>query len=91
MKLAKLVGRGSLLWKILLVLAAVIIVTVWLAKTPDGLLGKADAIGYAVCHRIDARSFHLESFVRDGLHYFVIGDPSPQDLKALTELLRTAQ
>ena len=59
MKLAKLVGRGSLLWKILLVLAAVIIVTVWLAKTPDGLLGKADAIGYAVCHRIDARSFHL--------------------------------
>jgi uncharacterized membrane protein len=26
---------------------------------PSGLLGKADAIGYAVCHRIDARSFHL--------------------------------
>ncbi|MEW5869638.1 MAG: DUF2085 domain-containing protein [Chloroflexota bacterium] len=28
-------------------------------NTPEGLLGKADAIGYAVCHRIDARSFHL--------------------------------
>jgi uncharacterized membrane protein len=27
--------------------------------TPSGLLGKADAIGYAVCHRIDVRSFHL--------------------------------
>jgi uncharacterized membrane protein len=27
--------------------------------TPAGLLGKADAIGYSVCHRIDARSFHL--------------------------------
>lgn len=28
-------------------------------NTPAGLLGKADAIGYAVCHRIDARSFHI--------------------------------
>jgi uncharacterized membrane protein len=26
---------------------------------PGGLLGKADAIGYAVCHQIDLRSFHL--------------------------------
>jgi uncharacterized membrane protein len=59
MKIAIRVGRDSLLWKVLLVLAAIIILTVWLAKTPDGLLGKADAIGYAVCHRIDARSFHL--------------------------------
>jgi uncharacterized membrane protein len=32
---------------------------VWLLQTPAGLLGKADAIGYAVCHRIDLRSFHL--------------------------------
>ena len=31
----------------------------WLANTPAGLLGKADAIGYAVCHRIDVRSFLL--------------------------------
>jgi uncharacterized membrane protein len=31
----------------------------WLALTPPGLLGKADAIGYAICHRIDLRSFHL--------------------------------
>lgn len=31
----------------------------WLLYTPPGLLGKADAIGYAVCHRIDVRSFHL--------------------------------
>jgi uncharacterized membrane protein len=59
MNIAKWVGRGSLLWKVLLVLAAITILTIWLAKTPDGLLGKADAIGYAVCHRIDARSFHL--------------------------------
>ena len=31
----------------------------WLLNTPEGLLGKADAVGYAVCHRIDLRSFHL--------------------------------
>lgn len=31
----------------------------WLINTPSGLLGKADAIGYAVCHQIDLRSFHL--------------------------------
>jgi uncharacterized membrane protein len=31
----------------------------WLLNTPAGVLGKADAIGYAVCHRIDLRSFHL--------------------------------
>lgn len=31
----------------------------WLINTPPGLLGKADALGYAVCHRIDGRSFHL--------------------------------
>jgi uncharacterized membrane protein len=31
----------------------------WLLNTPAGLLGKADAAGYAVCHRIEARSFHL--------------------------------
>ena len=31
----------------------------WLMNTPEGVLGKADAIGYAICHRIDARSFHL--------------------------------
>jgi uncharacterized membrane protein len=29
----------------------------WLAATPPGLLGKADAIAYAVCHRIESHSF----------------------------------
>jgi len=43
-----------------LVLAAVgLLLLGWLLNTPGGLLGKADAIGYAVCHRIDLRSFHL--------------------------------
>jgi uncharacterized membrane protein len=35
------------------------LLAVWLYLTPQGLMGKADAIGYAVCHRISSRSFHL--------------------------------
>jgi uncharacterized membrane protein len=41
------------------VFAAGVVLAVWLFNTPEGLLGKADAVGYAVCHRIDLRSFHL--------------------------------
>lgn len=40
-------------------LAALLAVAAWLYIAPPGFLGKADAIGYAVCHRIDARSFHV--------------------------------
>ncbi len=39
-------------------LLAGVIFGVWLLGTPSGLLGKADAVGYAICHRIDVRSFH---------------------------------
>ncbi len=47
-------------WRRRLSYAAVAaIAAAWLLLTPGGLLGKADAIGYAVCHRIDLRSFHL--------------------------------
>lgn len=35
----------------------IILVISWLQYAPAGLLGKMDAIGYAVCHRIEARSF----------------------------------
>jgi uncharacterized membrane protein len=31
----------------------------WFLAAPPGLLGKADGVAYAVCHRIDLRSFHL--------------------------------
>jgi uncharacterized membrane protein len=47
--------------KYLVVLAALLVLIGWFINTPPGLLGKADAIGYAVCHRIDARSFHIGS------------------------------
>ena len=40
-------------------LIASVIFGLWLLYTPRGLLGKADAVGYAVCHRIDLRSFQL--------------------------------
>jgi uncharacterized membrane protein len=40
-------------------IAAVIVFAIWLYITPPGLLGKADAVGYAICHRIDERSFHI--------------------------------
>ncbi len=42
------------------ILAAFVLVSLaWLLNTPEGLLGKADAIGYAVCHRIELRSFFI--------------------------------
>jgi uncharacterized membrane protein len=47
-------------WTIILFLIAGAAFLLWLWFTPAGLLGKADAVGYAVCHRIDARSFHLD-------------------------------
>ena len=49
----------SSLWKALLVLLTLLLLGVWLIETPPGLLGKADAVGYAVCHRAPTRSFFL--------------------------------
>lgn len=43
----------------LIVLSVGLLVVGWLFSTPAGLLGKADSVGYAVCHRIDLRSFHV--------------------------------
>ncbi len=37
-----------------------LIMALWWLGTPSGLAGKADAIGYAVCHRIVDRSFHVD-------------------------------
>lgn len=39
--------------------AALLVLAGFLAITPPGLFGKADGIGYAICHRIDERSFHI--------------------------------
>ena len=40
-------------------LAALTAFAVWFFIAPPGLLGKADSIGYAICHRIDERSFQI--------------------------------
>lgn len=58
LSLEKLTAR-ELPAKVAALMVVGLILSVWLMYTPDGLLGKADAIGYAVCHRIDLRSFHL--------------------------------
>jgi uncharacterized membrane protein len=54
----KRVGAAS---KYLVIAAAILVFIGWFLNTPPGLLGKADAIGYAVCHRISERSFHIGS------------------------------
>ena len=41
-------------------IAAIIAVVAWFIISPEGALGKLDAIGYAVCHRIDERSFQID-------------------------------
>jgi len=43
----------------LIPIAALIVFGVWIYIAPPGFLGKADSIGYAVCHRIDERSFQI--------------------------------
>jgi uncharacterized membrane protein len=51
-------GR-RLLAPVSILLTSLAVLAVWAQFTPPGLLGAADAVGYAVCHRIDLRSFHI--------------------------------
>lgn len=46
-------------WRVVLVFILVVIIVIWMYIAPEGIFGKADAIGYAVCHRIAHRSFHI--------------------------------
>lgn len=59
MKLFGINITKQIILKFLLILFAALITYFWLDFAPSGLLGKMDAVGYAVCHRIDERSFHL--------------------------------
>ncbi|HDD54942.1 MAG TPA: DUF2085 domain-containing protein [Chloroflexi bacterium] len=45
--------------KILLVVFTGGLLLIWLITTPPGLLGKSDAVAYAVCHRISSHSFMI--------------------------------
>ncbi len=58
--LSAVFGAGKTRWQRVGVFAATAgMLLLWLLNTPAGLLGKADAVGYAVCHRIAARSFQI--------------------------------
>ena len=46
-------------WRGFLILILIVLLSIWMFFAPEGILGKADAIGYAVCHRIGHRSFHI--------------------------------
>lgn len=54
----KLFNR-SFLPKLLVIAVTLVMIILWLQFTPPGWLGKADAIGYAICHRLPEHSFHM--------------------------------
>ena len=47
------------LTKWIVAFAALLAIAAFLYTAPPGLFGKADAVGYAICHRIGERSFHI--------------------------------
>ena len=49
--------RGLRLTNLLLMICAIAIIGGWTLYTQSGVLGKTDAVGYAICHRIGERSF----------------------------------
>ncbi len=49
----------NMLGKAIIIVFTIAVTFFWLKFAPSGLLGKMDAVGYAVCHRIGERSFHL--------------------------------
>jgi uncharacterized membrane protein len=50
--------NGIIRW--IVPIAAMLALAAWFYIAPVGALGKLDAVGYAVCHRISERSFHIE-------------------------------
>ncbi len=45
----------------LIPIAALLVLAAWIYIAPPGLMGKLDAVGYAVCHRLDSHSLHIGS------------------------------
>jgi uncharacterized membrane protein len=43
----------------LLAIVTIVFIIGWVLNTPPGLAGKADAVGYAICHQIVERSFSV--------------------------------
>jgi uncharacterized membrane protein len=44
---------------VLVFIASLVVIGAWIVVMPGGVLGHADLIGYAVCHRIPERSFFI--------------------------------
>jgi len=59
MQKASVQSWSTNLTRLLVPIAAILVFAVWFSFAPPGLLGKADAVGYAICHRIDERSFQI--------------------------------
>ena len=59
MREERLPSRFQSLIKWLVPIAAIFALAGWIYIAPPGLLGKLDAIGYAVCHRLDSHSLHV--------------------------------
>ena len=51
--------RAATITRWFIPIAALLAFALWFSIAPPGLLGKADAVGYAICHRISERSFHI--------------------------------
>jgi anti-sigma factor RsiW len=49
---------------------------------------RALPLDFASAEEMNARSFNLESWRRNGLQYFAISDVAPEDLRALSVLLK---
>lgn len=45
---------------LLVAVVAGVVITLWMLGTPEGIVGKAIAIGFAICHRIAERSFQID-------------------------------
>lgn len=52
-------GHSRITLKISLAVFTGGLLLAWLIATPGGLLGKSDAVAYAVCHRISSHSFYF--------------------------------
>src|SRR5512143_3294254 len=50
-------ARSMLRWFV--PLATLSVLAAWIYIAPPGLMGKLDAVGYAVCHRLDSHSLHV--------------------------------
>jgi uncharacterized membrane protein len=52
-------GMLHKLMRWLVPIAALMALAGWIYIAPPGLMGKLDAVGYAVCHRLDSHSLHI--------------------------------